>query len=800
MKKLLLVLCLLSLTAAGCANTKTVQEGLVIVRDGRAQSVIVTAESPSATAQHAASELQHFIEVMSGAKLSIQTDAATVPAGQIALAVGRSRLTAGMDIPAGEDRDRSREGFVLKTLSDRIVLAGNEDANYHGTEYAVYDFLERLGCRWYYPGDYGQVVPKQSTIIVPPLDVAETPSFVVRNIWNSGWASGAEGFGAWLLRNKGTDHRHFAFPGDGSIVGLAPPAKYAKEFPEIYALGKDGKRHDETTAGHETMLCTTNPKTVEIAAETIRAFFREHPEANSYAFSPPDNNAMCYCPPCLARMHDFQSYAGYESISDPFFNFANNVAWEVTKDFPDKYIVAMSYYSRVTPPEGLEQPWNPNIIVQSAQLWVSAVRPIETDDDIFAKRQLSTIQAWSRQAKKLLIYDYDPHADLSRMPYWRSHAIGRDMKLYKRHGVIGFTTEGQPTYFRTGLNYYVRARCMWDVDTDVDALLDDYYRSFFGPAAGPMRRFGTEIESMLQATPDHLAWRSDYADWSPTFPPARVAALGKLLDKAEALADGPEVARRISLYRILHTYMTTLLHIFELKHHGQYAQALKQCDMLAALVEEAQTLQPGLMPDDPGWVLDRGSGLNAIKWHLTKQVERTDGVHGELLGIAPVQAGFRADSGDVGIFEQWQHPEVAATVKWSPIDLRKDWGLNGFRDREMAIFDGYGWYQIAFPVDAPSAGRAQLVVPLVNAKKLWIWVNGALVYSPTTPLVEPTAPAANGAAQQYAKRGNIWLGVDVQDHIKPATENVFTFRMTGSSVWTRQRGICERPYVWAPIN
>jgi len=428
------------------------------------------------------------------------------------------------------------------------------------------------------------------------------------------------------------------------------------------------------------------------------------------------------------------------------------------------------------------------------------VRPIGTSDDIFAKRQLSTIQAWSRQAKKLLIYDYDPHADLSRMPYWRSRAIARDMKLYKQHGVIGFTTEGQPTYFRTGLNYYVRTRCMWDVDTDVDALLDDYYRSFFGPAAEPMKRFGTEIESMLQATPDHLAWRSDYADWSPTFPPARVAALGKLLDKADAQADSPEVIRHILLYRILHTYMTTYLNIFELKHQGKYAQALKQCDKLSALIEEVQTMQQGLMPDDPGWVLNGGSGINALKWHLAMQVERTDGDRGQLLGMAPVRAGFRADAGDVGIFEQWQRPEVGAKLTWYPIDLRKDWGLNGFRDEEMAIFDGYGWYQIAFPVDTHPAGRAQLVVPMVNAKKLWIWVNGALAYSPTTPLVKPTEPAPDGAAQQYAKRGNVWLCLDVQDYIKPAAENVFTFRMSGSSVWTRQRGICERPYVWAPVN
>ncbi len=31
------------------------------------------------------------------------------------------------------------------------------------------------------------------------------------------------------------------------------------------------------------------------------------------------------------------------------------------------------------------------------------------------------------------------------------------------------------------------SKLMWDVDTDVDALLNDYYTKFFGPAAKPMQ-------------------------------------------------------------------------------------------------------------------------------------------------------------------------------------------------------------------------------------------------------------------------------------------------------------------------
>jgi|GEM_PF-574323 len=789
---------LLTLPALLCALGAIA--GTVIVRDGQPRGVIVTTEQPSATARHAAEELQHFIELMSGATLPIRTDAAALPAGQIALLVGKSKFTAGMNLPAGEDQDRTREGFVLKTLGDRIIFAGNEDGNYHGTEYAVYEFLERLGCRWYYPGDYGQVAPKRATIDVPALDIAQQPSFIVRNVWTSGWAAATDDYGIWLLRNKGTDHGHFAFPADGTISNLAPPAIYAKDFPEVYAVGKDGKRPDASTHPSWTMLCTSNPKTVEIAVQTIRDFFRENPKANSYAFSPPDNNALCYCPDCIARMHDFQTYQGIESISDPFFNFANNVAWEVTKEFPDKYIVVMSYFSRVIPPEGLDRPWNKNIIIHIAQLGLSAERPIGTPTDVMALRQFRDIAAWSRMAKKMLIYDYDPHADLSRMPYWRSHAIAQDIKLYKQYGVIGFTTEGYATYFRTGLNYYIRARCMWDVNADVDALLDDYCRNFFGPAAAPIKQFHTEIEKMLQATPDHHWWRSNYIDWTPTYPPARVAALGKLLDQAEAKADTPEIARRLQLYRLLHDYMTAYLNVFTLKGQGKYAEAQREAEKLPKLIAAAEAMQRGLLPPDPGWVLNEGDGLNSLTNYLALQVERTDGVHGELLALAPEQARFRKDPEDIGIFEQWQRDDVAPSLKWEPIDLLRGWGLNGYHDAQKYSYAGLGWYRIVMPVKKSVTGRAQLVVPNYFASKMWIWVNGALAYSPTTPRVNPPAAVPPGGALSVNRGGYNWLAVDIQDYLKPGMENSFVFRVLNNSVGSMQRGLADRPYVWAPLK
>jgi hypothetical protein len=126
---------------------------LTLVADGRATATIVTAEKPSANARAASVELQNYVEKISGAKLAIVTDAAPV-SGTVVL-VGRSRLTdklSDLRIPYGRSKNLREEGFVIRTRSDCLVLAGNDAEPYLGTRYAVVELLHRMGVRWFMPG------------------------------------------------------------------------------------------------------------------------------------------------------------------------------------------------------------------------------------------------------------------------------------------------------------------------------------------------------------------------------------------------------------------------------------------------------------------------------------------------------------------------------------------------------------------------------------------------------------------------------------------------------------------------
>jgi len=44
--------------------------------------------------------------------------------------------------------------------------------------------LNRMGVRWFMPGEFGEVVPKTDTIRIDPVSLTERPSFAIRSYWS----------------------------------------------------------------------------------------------------------------------------------------------------------------------------------------------------------------------------------------------------------------------------------------------------------------------------------------------------------------------------------------------------------------------------------------------------------------------------------------------------------------------------------------------------------------------------------------------------------------------------------------
>ena len=122
-----------------------VNNPLYIVEAGESDYYIVTEDAHDECISTAVTELQNYIEKISGAKLEAINESA-LPAGANAIYIGETSASDEVDFDystIGED------GFLLYCDGENFIIRGEDS---RGTLYGVYTFLEEyLGVRWFTP-------------------------------------------------------------------------------------------------------------------------------------------------------------------------------------------------------------------------------------------------------------------------------------------------------------------------------------------------------------------------------------------------------------------------------------------------------------------------------------------------------------------------------------------------------------------------------------------------------------------------------------------------------------------------
>ena len=768
---MLLVALILFLAAGHVAEAE-----LVLVENGEPKATILLGKEPSAQAIGAAQTLQTYLERISGATLEIRHDNDADSGARIF--VGRSKAVKrlGVKVPSGFTNQMNEEGFVIKTVKDALVLAGNEDWQYRGTTYAVNEFLESLGCRWFFPGTYGEVVPTVPTIAVGDIDRTERPDFRFRNLWYSGWQPASsedqQNLAAWMDHNKVNSLAGLSLPGDGTITRLAPADKYFESHPDIYAVNERGERVKE-------MLCLTEPETVRIAIETIKETFRNDPNAVSFGFGPPDGHPMCHCHRCQARIPGFMGKGyGDPSLSDAWFKFVNEIATEVYREFPDRWLLTNGYANRVRPPEGVG-PLSPNIGIQSAMIASCTFHRI--GEPRCWQRQLyeQVLNRWTDDLRCVFIYDYDPGKGLEGLPFPMLHNLGPDMRYFKERGIWGFWTEANNSWMITHLNYYVRAKLMWDVERSVEDLVRDYCRKFYGQAAAPIEEYMWTLENAVDGAGVHETW-GRLTPYRQILVPETMTKLDSLITTAQERAkDAPEALHAGVLAQV-HDHMKAYVEMDLAASRGAYQEAVSLADSMLAIRDELGKTDPALLPHTPEWCRD---SKTTLEWHrklYQRLADRAGGEKGELVALLPERWEFKLDPEDIGVIHQWYLQGNGGT--WDEIDATTYWQAQGYQDEKGWGYAGKAWYRTSFPMPKDFEDKkVKMAIGGVYSTDLWVWVNGMLVKHLTDQ--NPRNP----------------FDVDVSDHVKPGeTNSVAILVSTGPPDRNPRGGLHRRAFLWCP--
>ena len=257
------------------------------------------------------------------------------------------------------------------------------------------------------------------------------------------------------------------------------------------------------------------------------------------------------------------------------------------------------------------------------------------------------IAAWSEKAGAFGVYDYfSLHEWDGSMP---GKAKGGNVEYLRAniphyHRLGATTLDGQSgcNWGPNGLGYYLTAQLTWDVEADVDAIVEDFYAAAFTGAAAPVRRFYERWQDSNEMSERMLVLA--YRD----------------LDAARRLAEGPGVEGRLD-------HLMMYLHWLRLRHEFSMA---RDPGVILPLGRELIRYSRRIM--DTGLVHSQAIVLG---WDFYKRVR---GAHGfekvtDLEGVTDgMVEGWKTERTDIPA-----HAEIGPALRGGAEDLRRPGSAGG---------------------------------------------------------------------------------------------------------------------------
>ncbi len=590
---------LIAVSLIGFCNAGYGQSEVTMVREGKPLATIVTERTPTKSAQLAVAELQYHVEKITGTRLPVVSDDATVSGTRIL--IGASEATHALGL---RNKDFKSQEYLIRCKSGLIVLMGHDEddrgsldysdagtfPNLHqeqGTCYAVYDFLERLcDVRWYLPTELGLVCPKDGTLSVNVTDIRRSPYMKYRMVSNRPFPGDlcgdtVEGTGPppALPRREQMIflHRHRLggekYRANHSLYGYYD--RFLSTHPDWFAQGYGGRRPPQ--------MCYTNPGFVKQVVQDARDYFDGKSKKSGamargdyFALVPMDGAGWCKCANCQALLNRSAKraikggqsvkgkYFSNDSASEYVFSFVNAVAKEIKKSHPGKRLATLAYADYAYPPSTLKL--EPNVSIQMC------LHARNIHDLSLQKNDVRILADWTAESKErpkyLWLYYCFPSLAATRpaisgdKQQWRcfpgffGHSIPEQMKAYMHAGVRGIYYE--PSYLANKqagmqmsplldqIEFYVTWKLADDPNRDGSKLINEFFTRYYGAAVKPMQAVYELIEkTYAEPAPSHQC--EEYA-WTKLGTKERMVELGKLMDEAREAAHTDIEKARVSLF------------------------------------------------------------------------------------------------------------------------------------------------------------------------------------------------------------------------------------------------------------
>lgn len=474
---------------------------IVVVRDGATDWRIALATDAGEVERFAAGELRKYVEKISGARIA-DAEGNDTKAPLIRLEISAQPATK---LVGSTSQEPLYDAYRLVVTSASITITAS---NPRAALYGVYDLLERLGCRWFYPTQDPkdpESVPASKTLALEAGTWSQSSPMKYRIANGSSWFFKMDMVAAakqldWAAKCRyntmgwqGETDRPLAAQYEGLKKAglldelrkrgmflhgpahcfnlLLPDSEYMATHPEWFGM-RDGKRVPQNFFGAQ--FCWSNAAARKQFVENVDTFAKAAPELKILCIVPFDGGKACECPECKKV-----------GASNTLMQLMREVIDRLSETAPQLEVETVGGYGPMDdPPSGVE------IHPRQRVTWAHWGRYYDVGygDPKYGKRD--NLEKWRKAAGgglTLCQYYTDNFAEPWVMPPF-ALALAADRQYFlEKHVDSVYLLMWPPGYWwNHGLNGYISGRCFYDVTLDPFAVIQDYAVHYYGPAAGPL--------------------------------------------------------------------------------------------------------------------------------------------------------------------------------------------------------------------------------------------------------------------------------------------------------------------------